>query len=686
MNPSQHHAQSSHLTPASLLPPTLPQFHQLHPSNQLTTIFDHCHQYIYANEGLLKTSIFHELVKLLLLKLYDEQHHSNALSFGITANEYQAVSTQQPNTFLPRLTALFNQVQRCYAQFIPAHTASRFTPLTLAYVVNQLQWLNLTQTPGDIKGSAFQTLIHRHQRSERGAFFTPPPVVQLAIALIDPQPHERIIDPACGSGGFLIAALNHLTQQSLPTFNRTKYIQHCLMGIEFNPDVAQAALLRLLFEGGSGSELICANSLIGLENQYNQFDLVLTNPPFGNKGKVTDRTILRPYQLAKKWQKVNDTWQPTQYELSGQTPDVLLLEQCVNLLRPGGRLAIILPDGLLQNNSHAPMRVWWRSHMDICAIISLPQETFVPYGTSIKTSLIIAQKRPTHRAYCFMARIKHIGYTVKGQPCYQRDAHGQIIQTAAGSPLIDSDINTIVHAFTAFTNDQSIADDDRHFVVTQTAITSRLDVEFYLPSGQHLLHQLINAGAQPLSEFVQFVTKADSFRFTAAGTIRYIAIADVDYRTMQVIRQQLLNVSDVPSRATYRLCENDIIVAIAGANTGSPRQATAWIGADAAGAICSNGFAVLRAIHDIEPLFLLAYMRTATCLRQIKRLVTGHAIPAIALDDLATVLVPIPPVAEQRRIAMLIADMQRQQRILLMTGEQVIQATQHLLTAQCRVV
>jgi type I restriction enzyme M protein len=175
------------------------------------------------------------------------------------------------------------------------------------------------------------------------------------------------------------------------------------------------------------------------------------------------------------------------------------------------------------------------------------------------------------------------------------------------------------------------------------------------------------------------LTKADDFRAASDSDIRYIAISDVDARTMQVVSQQTLKAHEAPSRATFRVRAGDIITAVSGASTGTTRQATALITADEDGAICSNGFAVLRSVHGVEPLFLLAYMRTEYYLRQVRRLMTGHAIPVISIEDLSTILTPIPPQKEQERIANSIAHIQAMRREALKTGANVITETDTLI-------
>lgn len=663
-------------TEENLLPAALPRVSELRPAANLSAIFDECHNYIYANEGLLKDKIFHEMVKLLAMKLYDERNNGKSgLQFGVTSDEYRGVLSNRAGGFRRRMEQLFKEVRSEYGAFF-SDDALRLDPLTLAYVVGRLQFVSLTHTPGDVKGEAFQAFVYRHQRGDRGEFFTPHPVVRLAVEMVNPQSHETVIDPACGSGGFLIQTISHVFRQC-PGLDRSAYIRERVRGVEFNPDVALSAMIRLAFEGGSGAEILCANALLQNDQFDGAFDIVLTNPPFGSKGKIEDQRILKSYALARRWNRAGqEEWEATRNVLAGQSPEILFIEKSLNLLRPGGRLAIVLPDGLLQNISNSHVRFWMRSQAKVLGVISIPQEAFVPYGTGVKTSLLLLQKLPAAAERVFMARIGKIGYDVKGQPLYKRDAGGKLMRTPAGLPVIDDDLGEILLAYRQFQDGRLETEKDAIFFVPETMLNSRLDVEHYRPDDQKLLRQLRVNGAKPLGDVADILAETDNFRLESNDEIRYIAISDVDARAMQVVSQQVIRPHEAPSRASYRLRQGDIITAISGASTGTPRHATALITEDEDGAICSNGFAVLRNIRGVEPLFLLAYMRTESYLRQVRRLMTGHAIPAISLDDLAKVYVAIPPVEVQRRIANRIAEILNMRKEALKAGERLIEETE----------
>lgn len=663
----------------SLFPATLPRISELRPATNLSAIFEECHNYIYANEGLLKDKIFHEIVKLLVMKLHDEQNNAErGLQFGITSGEYRNVLANRPSDFEPRIGKLFDTVRREYGSFFSDDTL-KLKPLTLAYVVGRLQYISLTETPGDVKGEAFQAFVYRHQRGDRGEFFTPYPIVRLAVEMIAPKPNETVIDPACGSGGFLIQTIAYVCRQ-YPGIDRSAYVQERIRGIEFNPDVALSAMIRLVLEGGTGTEIICANALLENEQFNNAFDVVLTNPPFGSKGKIEDQRILKSYVLARRWNRSShDEWEVTRNVLAGQSPEILFIEKSLKLLRPGGRMAIVLPDGLLQNISNSHIRFWIRSQAKVLGVVSIPQEAFVPYGTGIKTSLLLLQKLPATADRVFMARIQKIGYDVKGQPVYKRDGNGKLIRTPAGLPITDDDIDDIVLLYRQFQDGNLESESETIYSVPEKMLNERLDVEHYHPDDRKLLEHLQANGAKPLGEIADILDETDDFRLASNGDIRYIAISDVDARAMQVVSQQIIKPHEAPSRATYRVRQGDIITAISGASTGTLRHATALITENEDGAICSNGFAVLRNIHGVEPLFLLAYMRTEYYLRQVRRLMTGHAIPAISIDDLAKVLVPIPPIEVQKKIASEIAAILAIRKEALKRGERIIEETESLI-------
>lgn len=345
-------------------------------------------------------------------------------------------------------------------------------------------------------------------------------------------------------------------------------------------------------------------------------------------------------------------------------------------------MAVVLPDGLLQNISSGYVRAWLKMNAEIAAVISIPQEAFVPYGTGIKTSMVVLRKLPVaNPSACFMARIKKMGYDVKGQPVFQRDKMGRVLSANDGTQLVDDDIEKIAQGFFEFKKNERSENSDDIFLAAQDRLNSRLDVEYYLPSDLRLIEDLSRSGAKCLGELADICSEGDDFRLIGNDEIHYIAISDIDARTMQVVSQQIMSAHEAPSRATYRLRAGDIVTAIAGASTGTSRQATALITQEEDGAICSNGLAVLRNIREIDPMFLISYLRTSQFLRQVRRLMTGHAIPAISLEDLARILIPIPSSKHQLKIAESVKRIQTLRRDALKSGEILVAQTESLVNS-----
>lgn len=655
-------------------PETLPTPADLQPTHRLSAVLERCSNFIYANDGRLKEKAFQELAKLLFAKLWEERHHpADQLRFGVTAAEFNALRRSEPSTFTDRIARVFVEASARHPTLFSPGEGFHLRPLTLAYVVNQLQLVDLSNTNFDIKGLAFQRLVSAAQRGARGEYFTPDPVVRLAVELLRPKADDRVLDPACGSGGFLLATMRHVAHRS-PAIDIGAYAKAHLRGIDFNPDIARVARLQLAFYGDSEDSIIAENALLPVERvsesaqaagtsgvAEESFDIVVTNPPFGKKGRVIDNSILAAFDLGHRWAQTPDgEWAKLPELAQDESPEVLFIERCAAFLRPGGRLAIVLPDGILQNPSAGYVRKWILDHLNVLAVVSLPQEAFVPFGTGVKTSLAIFEKpgraAATHegaRFSIFFAKVEQIGYDVKGNPIFERDQRGRVIPDSEGQPRIAEDISRIVQLF-ADHSAGTVTDShgDLTFTVQHSLLKDlRLDVEHYTPSTLELEADLLRQGAKPLGELVTLVRGRSAFRSKPSQQIRYVAISDVDSAGCQIAAFQEIPAYEAPSRATYRIKVRDILTAVSGASTGTKRHATALVTDAYDGCICSNGFAVLRDVRGVDPLFLLYYLRSPLFLQQVLRRRTGHAIPTISLDDLARVLVLIPPREDQDRLA-----------------------------------
>lgn len=454
------------------------------PATELKSVFEVCHNYIYANEGLLKEKTFNEVLKLIFIKMADEKKSNPKCEFRITDKELKELEEGKENAFMERILNLFSEVKTRYGDVFDPNERINLRPLTIAFIVSQFQKYSLINTEADVKGTAFQTFVYAHQRGERGEFFTPHPIVELSVKMLNPKDNEKFIDPAGGSGGFLVKGMNHVKEKFIRDNPHRKdeandflkdYAHVYISGIDINPDLAKVAKMHMILYDDGHTGIFAANSLDDFDNlvriaqtmgvpraiqpQPDTFQVLMTNPPFGTKGKVTSKRILENFELGHKWEKDKDgRWTKTSKILDGQVPDILFIERCLQLLENHGRMAIVLPDGDLTNQNTEYVREFIKQKARLLAVVSLPPETFVPHGTGVKASVLFLQKLPEeeleklkkHDYLIFMAICEKIGYDVRGRTLYKKDEKGELIKDENGEKIIDSDISEIIEGFEDF--------------------------------------------------------------------------------------------------------------------------------------------------------------------------------------------------------------------------------------------
>lgn len=357
----------------------------------------------------------HELVDqvttLLLVKIYDEQITPASKPTG-----FQVLPGENPSALAGRIEALFKSLRSAagFGSLFSNGYSIKIGPELLAQVVSILQTFELSSARRDAVGEAFESFIGPGLRGDEGQFFTPRNVVELMVGMLDPKQGELIVDPACGSGGFL----TQVAKSSIKGKSLT------VVGIEKDAFLARiaAAQLELL---SAETSVFCANSLTALSDWNESMrrtlppcaaDVVLTNPPFGSKISVGGNVLLQ-YHLAHLWKRTDAGWSITNAFVDARPPQILFVERCLELLKPGGRMGIVLPDGILGNVSEGYVRAYLQSVADVVAIVDCPLETFLP-STSTKTSLLFLRKKDgrTVQKYIFMAVPKKCGHDRRGKP------------------------------------------------------------------------------------------------------------------------------------------------------------------------------------------------------------------------------------------------------------------------------
>lgn len=342
---------------------------------------------VLANSG---EDEFQEIFKILVAKLYAEKFAGRGIRFG---------TRQSPAETAARLNEL---LARAAAQWpgIVDDARSRLTDDHLTICVQALADYSICDSNFEVLDGFFEFLVGRVAKGSKGQYFTPRQVVECCVRIVDPAPTETVLDPACGSAGFLVHVLNHNAARLRTSAKR--YCATKLWGCDFDKRAVQVAKALMLVAGDDHTNLHQLNSLamadasdlmdianataprLTIEDltrsktrKFRGFDVILTNPPFA--GEIREPALLNCYEIAKRNRRIER--------------DALFLERCVRLLRPGGRLCIVLPHNKLGGASWAYLRDWLIRQMRVVAVLGLDRGAFLPH-THQKTSVLFGVKRP----------------------------------------------------------------------------------------------------------------------------------------------------------------------------------------------------------------------------------------------------------------------------------------------------
>jgi type I restriction enzyme M protein len=299
----------------------------------------------------------------------------------------------------------FTRVRDTFPDIYSSKTEILLDPRALRYVLQEINF-SIMDAESDPIGDAFEVFIGNGSRGDSGQFFTPRSVTKLLVEALDPKPWETILDPACGAGGFLVSAVAYLQKRGAPSTDVAKN----LFGVDKDSYLAKLAKAHIALLTGELPNIINGDS-ISLTNGKGSLraqlpaggaDVLLTNPPFGVRIVAATPEILQGFELAHRWRpsQIDGSLMPTDVVVSNVPPQVLFVERCLSLLKPGGRLGIVLPESILSNKSYRHVVEYLTCHTDLHAVLGMPEALFKTSGkggTHTKTCLLIATKRETNR-------------------------------------------------------------------------------------------------------------------------------------------------------------------------------------------------------------------------------------------------------------------------------------------------
>jgi len=409
---------------------------KLKPASNLKLIFRRLLNTLYSNTNISRREkLGNEMIRLIFCKIWDERYEPNALP------KFRVGFEENPRDVSKRVKELFEEVkQELVADGVfDTNEEIKLDDKSVAYVVGELEQYSLLKTDKDVVGDAFEVFAESKLVGEKGEFFTPREVVKVAIKLVDPQPGQTTVDPACGSGGFLIYALEHIWEvmdkskkyKGVPNIDLLKreIAEKTFFGIDKEIDLVKIAKAYMAIIGDGRGGIVQQNSLHTAEDfegrakelfvkddEFKTFDIVLTNPPFGSKTKVL-KDDAKYFDLGHKWVEKGEVYVKTD-TVRDTAIQELFIERCLKMLNNGGKLAIVLPETYFHAPSTKYILEYIKKNNNIKAVVDLPHNTFRPYCNA-KTVLLVLEKGKPQQNKIIMAVAEEMGHDHRGKPVYR---------------------------------------------------------------------------------------------------------------------------------------------------------------------------------------------------------------------------------------------------------------------------
>lgn len=399
----------------------------------LTSRFKRAHDALWGGGQLNPSEAFDELDKLIFCKIWDEKKDrkigepydfqivtvdaSEIVNFDKLGEiqKSRAIQDEENRRLTERIKKLYEEGRKKDPEVFRDNI--RLTPEKVRTVVEYLQDINIGDTDLDAKGRAFETFMNSFFRGNFGQYFTPRPIVEFIVDVLPIRNESMVLDTSCGSGGFLLYALNKVRKQADAFYPNYKndvkqnskhfkfwhdFAEKNLFGIEINEQISRAAKMNMIIHDDGHTNVITSDGLLSEEEiqkntqnkgfKYNHFDFIITNPPFGSIVRQTEQAYLKEYKLGKKEEDWLAVIAKPETVRENQSTEVLFIEQCYKFLKEGGYLAIVIPDGILTNSSLQYVRDHIEEIFRIVAVVSMPQTAFTATGAGVKSSVLFLKK------------------------------------------------------------------------------------------------------------------------------------------------------------------------------------------------------------------------------------------------------------------------------------------------------
>lgn len=455
--------------------------------DELLTKFQQCHDTLWEGGKRNPAEAFDEMSKLMYCKIQDERFLTKKGEYY----RFQVGTYETINEVAERIKKIYKDAQEIDPEvFVEPIKTDNPIIHTIAEI---LQGISLARTELDVKGEGYEHFLGGVFRGAMGQYFTPRPIVTFMVDFLEPNINDFVIDPACGSGGFLIHTLEKMRKELYAKLDEKDaayrwqdFALKQVYGIEINNQLARVSMMNMIIHEDGHTNIENTDALDNPDKWKKQkikewfgkkFTLLLTNPPFGAPVKEKEKSYLTDYQLGAKIKKRNQ-----------QKAEILFIERCLDFLKPDGRMGIVLPDGILTNSSLQYVRDFITERAQILGVVSLPQTAFRKpsskgsgdTGSGVKASLLFLRKKKEGEKLpddysIFMSIAEHIGYDATGRP--DKNEFPEILK---------------VYGEFKKTNRITLpAEDSLCFAVSFGRVNSgRFDPHYYLPVFEHTLNNL----------------------------------------------------------------------------------------------------------------------------------------------------------------------------------------------------
>jgi type I restriction enzyme M protein len=444
------------------------------PREELRAAIRKCHQSLWEGGRRSPIAAFGEFCKLIFVKHKNEKDLDRAEG---APYEFQRRDGETASELADRIHRLYD-AEKSLEPDVFTDQINIDAPI-LALCVEHLEGISLDRTELDTKGVAFEEFMGGFFKGDFGQYFTPRELIAFSVEILNPDRKQLVLDPACGSGGFLLYALDHVRREAFrrhPLHSNEAFrfwhdfAEKNLFGIEINEELARVAKMNMIIHDDGHTNIVGHDALDFMnkiaakrpELAEGKFDLILTNPPFGSVIKRTEKGegYLEQFELRNHLGKAgtsSDADDSIQSEgdvkrgakavktRASIKTEILFLERIHSFLKPGtGKTAVVLPDGILTNSSLQGVRDWLLERFELLAVVSLPQFAFSHYDAGVKASIVFLRRLnetvvkeasgKTRTKYeqvpddapIFMALAENIGYDATGRKTFNVSVESEV--------------------------------------------------------------------------------------------------------------------------------------------------------------------------------------------------------------------------------------------------------------------